>query len=44
MTDFVRLTTIPVRWNSSEAVTKLPTMSWAAFLRIPWANNLQSSA
>ena len=43
-TDLVKLTTIPVRRSSSEAVTKLPTMSWAAFLRSPWANSLQSSA
>ena len=42
MIDFVRLATIPVRRSSSEAVAKLPTMSCAAFLRIPWASNLES--
>lgn len=42
--DLVRLATIPVQRSSSVAVKKLPTISWAAFLRIPWVKSFQSSA
>ena len=42
--DRLKLTTVPVLLSSSEAATKLPTMSVAALLHSPWENSLQSSA